>query len=326
ALAALAPTPANPDEAARQLAALTPEQEASLPPGSLALAKIRLHDRRNDWAQAAEIAHELLGSLEQGSLRDTIRFEQGKALFANKDYNDARLVLQGLAEDSPDSPQAPAALLLAARAAAEGGTPQSQGESLELFDMLIESASDFHAVARLEKADLLIRLSRLQDAIDTLGPWFSEMSDDDPLLISIGLLLGDALFAHAEGDHAVLDQGLKVYDRLLTVLPESSDIRSRILYQKGLALEQFEGRTNEALATYINVVDSAVGETRGDWQSIELCGFSALRILEKREEWPAAKTLAERIAALKGPRSAEAADRARSIGLEHFIWEDGRDS
>ena len=55
---------------------------------------------------------------------------------------------------------------------------------------------------------------------------------------------------------------------------------------------------------------------------MELCGFSALRILEKRKQWPAAKKFASRIADLKGPRSMEAAERAKTLGLEHMIWDD----
>lgn len=321
ALAALDASPAKSDVAEEQLNDLSPEQQKSLSPGLLALARIRLHERRGNWKESAQEAQELLGTLEEGPLRNTIRYEQGKALFQNKDYNDARLVLEALILDAPDSPQAPAALLLSARAAAEGGTPQSQSESLELFDQLIDSDSDFHEVARLEKADLLIRLSRLEEAVETLAPWFKEMEDDDPLILSIGLLLGDALFAHAQGQTTILEQAIEVYDRLLGVLPDDSAVRARILYQKGLALEQFPGRESDALKTYTDVVDSAVGTNRNDWKSIELCGFSALRILEKREEWAAAKKLASRIADLKGPRSEEASDRAKQLGLEHMIWD-----
>lgn len=321
-LAALDASPAKPDVAEAQLNALSESDLKSLPPGPLMLAKIRLLERRGQWKEAADMADKFLETTEKGSLHDVIRFERGKALFQNKDYNDARLILQTLIEESPACPQAPAALLLSARAAAEGATPQSRAESLELFDQLMDSDSEFHEVARLEKADLLIRLSRLEEAVDTLDTWFAEMQDDNPLLLSIGLLLGDALFAHSQGNTEILSQAIAVYDRLLGILPENSPVRARILYQKGLALEQFEGRGDEALKTYIDVVDAAVDTDRNDWRSVELCGFSALRILEKQEDWEAATKLARRIASLKGPRSDEAADRAKSLGLEHFIWED----
>jgi hypothetical protein len=142
------------------------------------------------------------------------------------------------------------------------------------------------------------------------------------LLLSVGLLLGEALFASAEGNADILSQSLAVYDRLLSDLPESSPSRSSILYRKGMTLEQFGDREDEALDCYVGVVQAAVDSSRADWKSVELCGFSALRILGKRKQWTAAKKFAERIAELKGPRSEEAAERAKTIGLEHMLWDD----
>jgi len=69
-------------------------------------------------------------------------------------------------------------------------------------------------------------------------------------------------------------------------------------------------------------VQSATNQPKGDWESIELCGFAALQIYGKREEWVTAKKLAERIASLQGPRSADAAKRAKAIGQEQMIWDD----
>ena len=323
ALAALDAIPPDIDYAREQLAALTEEARLELPAGRLALAEIHLHDRAGEWAQAAERAKIHLAANADDPMRHSIQFEQGKALFQNKNYNDARLVLEKLAADAPDSPQAPAALLLSARAAAEGATPQSQTESIALFDKLIDTDSPFADVARLEKADMLIhRLSLLDDAIKTLEPWFKKMKKEDPLLLSVGLLLGEALFARAEGDTGILDQALDVYARLLADLPENLPARSSILYRKGMTLEQFPDREGEALDSYVGVVQAAGDSSRADWKSVELCGFSALRILEKRKQWPAAKKFASRIADLKGPRSMEAAERAKTLGLEHMIWDD----
>ncbi|MFC7338580.1 tetratricopeptide repeat protein [Haloferula chungangensis] len=323
ALAALDAIPPDVEFAQQQLDAISKKTRLTLPPDQLALAEIHLHNQLGEWAEAAERAKTYLKEHKASPMRHSIQFEQGKALFQNKDYNAARLVLEKLALEAPDSPQAAAALLLSARAAAEGATPQSQTESINLFNKLIESNSPFADVARLEKADMLIhRLSRLEDAIQTLDPWFKKMKKDDPLLLSVGLLLGEALFASAENNTEVLVQALAVYDRLLEELPKDSPSRSSILYRKGMTLERFEIREDEALDCYVGVVQVAGDSSRTDWKSVELCGFSALRILEKREQWAAAKKFAERIADLKGPRSQEAADRAKDIGLEHMIWDD----
>ncbi|MEP4076774.1 tetratricopeptide repeat protein [Haloferula sp.] len=323
ALAALDAIPPDIEYAREQLAALDADARLQLPPAQIALAEINLHDRAGEWEAAAERAKVYLEANPEAPMRHSIQFEQGKALFQNKNYNDARLVLEKLAAEAPDSAQAPAALLLSARAAAEGATPQSQTESIALFDKLIDTDSSFADVARLEKADMLIhRLSLLEDAIQTLEPWFKKMKKEDPLLLSVGLLLAEALFANAEGDPEVLDQALEVLDRLLEDLPADSPSGSSILYRKGLTLEQFEDREDEALDCYVGVVQAASESSRADWKSVELCGFSALRILEKRKQWSAAKKFASRISDLKGPRSEEAADRAKTLGLEHMIWDD----
>ncbi|BCX48957.1 hypothetical protein HAHE_28650 [Haloferula helveola] len=321
ALAALDATPPLTDKARESLGAISENGREALPPSSLALAEIRLHKAAGEWDQAAASAAAFLKSYPDAPAAPAIRFERGRALFQNKDFNEAQLELKTLVETHPNSPQAPAALLLSAAAAAEGATPQSQAESIQLFDRLIESDSPFRDVARLEKADMLIRLSRLDEAVELLQPWFAELKDDEPLLLNVGLLLGDALFAKAEGQPEQLESALAVYERLLAVLPEGSPARYRVLYQKGLALEQFEGREDEALLAYMDVIQAAAENSRPDWQPIELCGFSALRILEKRENWPAAMKLAARIANLKGPRSDEFAERAKTIGMEHFIWD-----
>ncbi|MCH7227188.1 tetratricopeptide repeat protein [Haloferula sp. A504] len=321
ALAALAAIPPQPDVAERMLGAIDPEQAASLSPSALALAEMRLHQSRNEWREAADRAAAFLKSHPDDPTAPLLRFEQGRALFSNRDFNEARLVLESVAKDFPESPQAPAALLLSARAAAEGATPQSQAESISLFDRLIQPDSPFAAVARLEKADILIRLARLDEAVETLRPWFDAMKPDDPLRLSAGMMLGDALFARASGDPERLEELLALYETLLEGLPGDSPARFRILYQKGLALESFEDRQDEALGSYMDVIQAAPESPRGDWNAIESCGFAALRILEKREKWVAAMKLARRIAQLGGPRAEEAAERAKTLGMEHFLWE-----
>lgn len=321
ALAALDAVPSDAAFAAEQLAALTPDERAALPPEALVMAEIRLLDQQGEWPTAAERARRFLAEHPDHPQAGPIRFELGRALFQNRDFNDARLVFESLVKDDPESPQAPAALLLSARAAAEGATPQSLDESLALFDRLIETPSLFRDVARLEKAEILIRLSRLGEAADGLQPWFEELGNEDPLLLSVGLLLGEALFAMAGDDPATLERALAVYARLLDSLPDVSPQRFRVLYHKGLILER-AGREDEALLAYMDVIQKVGESPRGDWKAIELCGFRALQILEKREQWAAAKAMAERIAALQGPRSAEAAARAKALGLEHMIWDE----
>ena len=59
-----------------------------------------------------------------------------------------------------------------------------------------------------------------------------------------------------------------------------------------------------------------------DWYWFYSAGFAALHILELRQDWQAALNLAVRLSKTTGPKAREAANKARRIKLEHFIWND----
>ncbi|MCU0795823.1 MAG: tetratricopeptide repeat protein [Akkermansiaceae bacterium] len=312
------------EQATAQFDAISPEQRSQLNPPILALAEVRLLGHSGRWTEAASRAADFIAAFPEDPLLPLLTYERGKALFRNKDFNDAGIALKSLAQNWPDSPHAPAALFLAARAAASGATPQAKKESIELFRKLLDRQSPFRDISRIEISNLLISLAELDEAIAILDPWFKEMRADDALLAHVGLLLGDALYARAEGDGKLLQRVIDVQDRLLKTLPPDSPFRARILYKKGRALEGFKttAAEDEALMAYLDVVQAAAGKTKADWESIELCGFAALQIYGNREEWLTAKKLAERIASLNGPRAADAAKRAKAIGQEQMLWDE----
>jgi hypothetical protein len=184
-------------------------------------------------------------------------------------------------------------------------------------------------VARVELGELLAKLERRLELLQRHRR--ADCSFEGALEVAVGDAVGGRLACDAPGldcfERATqlpvnLAEGASGFDRILAGRAAGSLTRHRVLYQKGLVLEQLEGRTDEALKTYMDVVQRAAGSSRGDWKAVELCGFGALRILEKRGEWRAAKQLAERIARLGGPRAEEAAERAKTLGLEHFIWDE----
>lgn len=322
ALAALDAIPPDTGFAATQLALLDPDARRQLPAASLALADIRLHEHLKEPEQAVAAAEAFLEAHPGDPRRLEIVFELGRAHFQGGNYHDARLQLETLATENPDHDNADAALLISARAAALSATPQARAESIALFDQLIERSTPFTDLARLEKADLLVTLSRLDEATGTLLPWFQTIESSDPLLLPVGLLLCDALVARAEGRPEDLLKAVEVHDRLLAELPEDHPGRHRVLFEKGLTLEQIPGREDDAVEAYYSVLESASKTPGGDWQAIEGCGFKAVSILEKAKRWKAAIAIAESIAKLGGPRASEAAERAKAIRGEQFIWED----
>jgi outer membrane protein assembly factor BamD (BamD/ComL family) len=322
---ALESLPPDPAFAKAQLDSLSEEQIATLPPAALALARIRLASRDNRHADAAGFAKAFLAALPEDPRAREIRFELGRALFENGDYNDARLELEKLATAAPDDPLAPPSLLLAARAAALVATAQAKAESAVLFDKLIASKGPLADVARLEKA----RVLAYPEAARELLPWFQSMKKDHPLRLVAGLHLCDALYNSAGSDHAPLERALAIYGELLDGLPAESARRFEIDYYRGRVLEQLPDaktgaakREKEALEVYFGVLQAAARQAPGDWQWVDKCGVRARSLLETAQRWDAAIAIADQHSKLASPGAKEAAERAKALKLEHFIWDE----
>lgn len=318
------PSP-DPVFAKAQLESISAQQASTLPQGSLALAKIRVAAVEKRWADAADLADAYLQANPKDPQAPEIRYELGNARFKNGDYNKARLQLEKLAMDEPDSRLAQPALLLAARSAALGATAQAKQESIVLFDKLIAANGELADVARLLKTEVLSPA----EAAKELLPLFREMKKDDPRRLITGLHLGDALYNSAGTDNAPLEQALAIYEDLLSGMAPGSSSRYEVEYLRGRVLEQLpdpkdpsKKRVAEALDVYFNVLQDASKQAPADWQWVDACGVHARSLLENAERWEAAIAVAEQHAKLASPGATEAAERATRLKLEHFHWEE----
>lgn len=127
-----APEPAV-DFAREQLEILTDKGESG---PRIALARMRIADLKQDPA-TADLARGIMEAYPDQPAARTAAFTLGRLQFQEGNTNDARMVLENLAATDPDTARAQAAWLLAARAAALGGTPKSKEEALVLFDKAI---------------------------------------------------------------------------------------------------------------------------------------------------------------------------------------------
>ncbi|MEO5714104.1 MAG: tetratricopeptide repeat protein [Luteolibacter sp.] len=325
-------TSTTPDLAAArsQLDALDakPESLSSLPPASIALARLRIADLSKDSAATIILARSIIDNYPADPAATDAALTLGRNLFETKDYNPARLVLEKLAASDSDPGRAQAAWLLAARSAALVGTVSSKEEALVLFDKAIALQGPLVSIARLEKADHLIKnMYRFAEATTFLRKWFDSMPKTDPLRLPAGLLLGQALYAQGSTSPNSLVLALEIYDQLLPYAEKHPALIHRLQYLRGLALEQLpdpkdptKKRESQAFVAYYSVLETTTPPT--EWEYFELCGFKALSLLEKAERWPAAVAIAEKIASFKGPRAEEAATRANQLQLKHFIYED----
>jgi TolA-binding protein len=303
------------------------EKSVALPDPQLALARLHLSDLSNDSAAAIAAAQSIIDTYPAAPAAAEAALTLGRNLFQTGSYNPARLVLEKLAAADTNPARAQAAWLLAGRAAALGGTPQSKEEALILFDKAIETQGPVSSIAALEKARHLIDIYRLAEASAFLAKWTKTLPADDPLHLPAGLLLGEALYAQGSGNPASLVEALAVYDKLLAHAKTQPALFNRLQYLRGTTLEQLpdekdpaKKREKQAFQAYHSVLETTTPPA--EWEYFERCGFRALALLEKAERWPVAITVAKKIASFKGPRAEEAATRASQLQLKHMIWED----
>jgi len=324
ALANAAMSGARPDLqlAADQLAALAaPGRTPGVAPGALALARTRLAELNHNPKSAAQIARDFLENHPDDPAAPDLSLRLGQALFRLGDFNEARLVLERLAEAAPTSPAAEAALFLAARSAALGATSQARAESLDLYQKVVAINGTLADSARLERARTLVDMGRFDDAIAGLREWLRSLPPESSISFAAGALLAEAWFAKGGNDPAAYEQALATYQDLVKRSAPESSMNHRFRYLLGLTLERLE-RPGQALDTYYSLLENAERQPPLEWEWVERAGFRALAILENAERWPAATAIATRIARLRGPRAGEAAARARKLRLEHMIWEE----
>lgn len=304
-----------------------PEKVASVQPPHIALIKLRITDLGEDTEKTITESRTLIADFPASPEATEASFILGRNLFINGNYNDARIILEKLASEVSDTDRAQAAWLLAARAAALIPTSQSQSEALALFDKAITTDGPVTALAKLEKARLMIDMNQLLEAAQFLRPWYASLNKDNPLHLAAGLLLGESIYAQGSLDPESLNKALDIYNELLDTTEKFTPAFDRVQYLRGLTLEQLpnpdrqdQKRDKEALIAYYSVLERS--DPPAQWEYFELCGFRALSLLEKARRWPAAVACAKKIASFKGPRAEEAAARANQIQLKHMIWED----
>ncbi|MGL5017653.1 MAG: tetratricopeptide repeat protein [Luteolibacter sp.] len=322
--AALAISPPDIAFATAQLETLSAEPEESLAP-RLALARLHLADAAKDSPAAIAAAQAILERYPADPVAAEAALTLGRHLFQSGSYNPARLVLEKLAAAETNPARAQVAWLLAARAAALGGTPQSKEQALILFDKAIETRGPVGALAHLEKARHLIDMNRLAEASIFLQKWTKSLAAEDPLQLPAGLLLGEALYAQGSSNPASLVEALAVYDNLLTHAQEQPALFNRLQYLRGTTLEQLpddkdptKKREKQAFQAYHSVLETTAPPQ--EWEYFERCGFRALAMLEKAQRWQAAISVAKKIASFKGPRAEEAANRASLLDLKYPVW------
>ena len=311
--------PRDPSMAGAQLDSIDP---AHLPqPLALRhlLSSLQLSQLTGEWEAAVASGNSYLATFPESPLNAIVRLKIGEAYFLNGDFNRAQRLFQQLAADEAATSYHEAALFFAARSALRVLTPESRKEAIALLEEVVAANGPLAGDARLQLARAQLDSGRSAEALDTLAPLINpgrSMPERlDPLVLQAEAF---RTLGTSEGDRkavAILEECLAWEE-----LPYAAS--NRLHYLKALTLEQL-GREKDALDTLYQVVnrENLTDGAAAEWTYFFNCGFKAVRLLGESKDWKGAYAVARKLAASKGPRSEEAAKRARAIQLEHMIWD-----
>lgn len=284
--------------------------------------RVLLDEVQQNWPQAIAGCRGILKSFPRHPRADAIFLKLGDLLYRNGDFNETLLVLQGFPEQYPKSEYIPAALFLAGKAAQLCNTDSSLKKALELFRQLSQENGPFAQSAQIEIASLLLRTGQSQEAIELL----QEMLEKGRLSRQTRLLAlsieADAWSSLSGSNPNALVKARELCTEMLAMPDLKITWKFKALSQRAQYAEK-EGNLNAALSDYAEILqymDKITDPNRRDWYWFYSAGFASLHLLEMQQKWDEALALASKLAQTTGPKAREAANIARRIKLEHFIW------
>lgn len=243
-----------------------------------------------------------------------VRMKWGEILARSGDHRGARVQFETAANLTSEDSTRATALFLAGRSAAQLIEPAMLEEAVSLFEDARQIGGPLAEQALFEQALLFNALDRPDDAIGLLDQL--ARSQDDRTRIAALLKKGDTLYQRQDADDAA---AVDVWRGVAADPGAAVSERNEALAKAASAQEQ-AGDFDAALAGYYEVLE-APRDTEPEYFWYYKAGFDAARLLIERDQLKEAGAIFEKMAATKGPRSAEAADRVKALRLENFIWD-----
>ncbi len=284
---------------------------------------IMVPEIRQNWAEAIFTARKALKQYPNAPCADAIQLKLGELLYKNGSFNEALLVLQPFASQYPDSDLQRAALFLAGKAAEQCNTQSSLDTALTLFRQLAHTPGKLALSSELEIATLLLRSGKSCEAIASLNELLQRKLPSTIRLQALSTE-ADAWASLGESDPESLTKAREFCTRMLEMPNIHLYWKFKALSQRAQFAEK-QGDMEAALHDYSTILQykpDPHSVDKRDWYWFYSAGFAALHILELRQDWQAALNLAVRLSKTTGPKAREAANKARRIKLEHFIWND----
>ncbi len=291
-----------------------------------ALLRIALEEAQTQYPEAIAATRKALQEINDPEAAAALHLKLGDLLYRSERYGDALQSLTTFMESYPESPLRDAATFLAGKAAAKVTTSSSLAAAADLFRECVARRGNYAPAAAIERASIFKRMGKIQEALNELSDEFiaTLKPGDKALALSTK---ADAWQTLAEKDPAALTKARDLCTQLLelTDLPLAWTFRG--LAQRAQYAEK-AGDTESALADYQQIMahDPSALESapRQHWYWYYLSGFSSIHLLEQQGNHIAALAIANALANTSGPRAQDAANLARRIRLENFIWDDSR--
>jgi len=268
--------------------------------------------------EGMNLADEFLKKLPEHPFAPRVLFQQGRAYQRLDDEpREAHLAFERLIAAYQEDPLVEVARLLSAISALAMGIESSNAKALERFNELIDDKGVLSTEAAIRKTRFLIDQAKQAEALDAIAVLEKQNLTASHRWRTL-VLKGEAHYQLNDDENA-----LKAYSNLLAMKDISIGTRNRASFLKGRSLKNL-GRLDEAFQTFYAVVNRQIDPEKMsdlEWKWFDECGKGALKLLEEKEKWTAAVKLAEKISRSGSPSSQDAAERAKRLRLDHFIWD-----
>lgn len=250
--------------------------------------------------------------------------------YEQRRYQAAEDAFLRVVRDFPESSHRETALFFAAKAREQNDTTQTPDATS--WDEVIKSGGSLANHARHEKGINLLEQDRFDEAIRI----FDEILDspdeiENDLKQAAQCDKGYAYYMKAlafGGDPDNLSRAAEEFTKIVRDSQAPRAWRFQASVRRGKCLELL-GRENVALEIYQSLTRESEENPKPQIGSFPIeennwlyrAGFSAMEILERKQDWKSAVQIAEILAERNGTRASEAARKAERIRLRHFVWD-----
>ena len=264
-------------------------------------------------------ARDFITKYPASALLGEVRMKLGEVYFLREDFLKAQEQFETLALKEPDGPYATPALFLAGQCAMKLLNAEALNRALELFGSVAEKHGPLEQHARLQQAIIKNKLGAPEDAVKIYDSILSTTQPLEPELRLAALTgKGDNLVTLGKGDPKQFSAAIATYEQVMATAAASPTWRNQAAYKKAKVLQQLE-KNDEAITVFYDILNKKTAPRETFWFS--KAGFDAAGIAEARREWKSAAGIYEKMAAVPGPHAEQARQRAKTLRLEHFLWD-----